>query len=319
MAFLENDGDLIMDAVLTDTGRMRLAKADGSFNIVKFALGDDEIDYSLYDKNHSSGSAYYDIEILSSPVLEAFTNNASSMKSKLISIPRNNLLFLPILLLDETSRSTQRHTTLNAYVVAVNEDSESNGTTVGSGTGVAFDSSGQQVTGVMLGESITDNKNSVKLIQGLNTENRISAQTVLDADLIETQYILEIDNRLGSIISAAGSVRAPVSFIDDDQTASYYLTLGRDPSFISDFRSTSTKSTGGPMKGPRGTVLEFSVQSSLDLASSDYLFNTLGSTATMTNESGDNQSVKYIDTMVRVTGYTTGYRIDIPFRFVKLA
>ena len=48
MAFLENDGDLIMDAVLTDTGRFRLAKGDGSFKINKFAFGDDEINYNLY-------------------------------------------------------------------------------------------------------------------------------------------------------------------------------------------------------------------------------------------------------------------------------
>ena len=86
MAFLDNSGDIILDAVLTDTGRMRLAKGDGSFNIVKFALGDDEINYELYDKNHASGSAYYDIEILQTPVLEAFTNNTSTMKSKLLSI-----------------------------------------------------------------------------------------------------------------------------------------------------------------------------------------------------------------------------------------
>ena len=70
MGFLDNSGDIILDAVLTDTGRMRLAKGDGSFNIVKFALGDDEIDYGLYDKNHPSGSAYYDINILQTPVLE---------------------------------------------------------------------------------------------------------------------------------------------------------------------------------------------------------------------------------------------------------
>jgi len=50
MAFLDNSGDIILDAVLTDTGRYRLAKGDGSFRIDKFALGDDEIDYSLYDK-----------------------------------------------------------------------------------------------------------------------------------------------------------------------------------------------------------------------------------------------------------------------------
>jgi len=55
---------------------MRLAKGDGSFKIAKFALGDDEIDYSLYDKNNSSGSAYYDLDILTTPVLEAFTDNA---------------------------------------------------------------------------------------------------------------------------------------------------------------------------------------------------------------------------------------------------
>ena len=88
MAFLDNSGDIILDAVLTDTGRMRLAKGDGSFNITKFGLGDDEINYGLYDKNHPSGSAYFDIEILQTPVLEAFTNNASTMKSKLLSISR---------------------------------------------------------------------------------------------------------------------------------------------------------------------------------------------------------------------------------------
>ena len=98
MAFLDNSGDIILDAVLTDTGRLRLAKGDGSFNITKFALGDDEINYELYDKNNASGSAYYDIEILQTPVLEAFTNNTSLLKSKLLSISRTNLLYLPVVI-----------------------------------------------------------------------------------------------------------------------------------------------------------------------------------------------------------------------------
>ena len=97
MAFLDNSGDIILDAVLTDTGRMRLAKGDGSFSITKFAFGDDEINYKLYDKNHASGSAYYDIAILQTPVLEAFTNNTSLLKSKLLSISRTNLLYLPVI------------------------------------------------------------------------------------------------------------------------------------------------------------------------------------------------------------------------------
>ena len=78
MGFLDNSGDIILDAVLTDTGRMRLAKGDGSFKIQKFALGDDEIDYNLYDKNNASGSAYYDLEIMQTPILEAFTTRKYS-------------------------------------------------------------------------------------------------------------------------------------------------------------------------------------------------------------------------------------------------
>ena len=54
MAFLDNSGDIILDAVLTDTGRMRLAKGDGSFNITKFALGDDEVEniFDILEKEH---------------------------------------------------------------------------------------------------------------------------------------------------------------------------------------------------------------------------------------------------------------------------
>ena len=72
MAILDNSGDIILDAVLTDTGRKRLAQGDGSFRITKFALGDDEIDYTLYNNQNPSGSAYYDLEIMQTPVLEAF-------------------------------------------------------------------------------------------------------------------------------------------------------------------------------------------------------------------------------------------------------
>ena len=38
MGFLDNSGDIILDAVLTDTGRMRMAKGDGTFKIAKYAF-----------------------------------------------------------------------------------------------------------------------------------------------------------------------------------------------------------------------------------------------------------------------------------------
>ena len=77
MGFLDNSGDIILDAVLTDAGRQRLARGDGSFNVTKFAFGDEEINYRTFSGRHASGSAYYDLEVMQSPVLEAFTNNTS--------------------------------------------------------------------------------------------------------------------------------------------------------------------------------------------------------------------------------------------------
>ena len=73
MGFLDNSGDIILDAVLTDTGRFRLAKGDGSFKITKFALGDDEINYGSYNTSHSSGSAYYDLNIFFNRLYSCFS------------------------------------------------------------------------------------------------------------------------------------------------------------------------------------------------------------------------------------------------------
>ena len=190
MAFLDNSGDIILDAVLTDTGRFRLAKGDGSFKIAKFALGDEEIDYSLYDKNNTSGSAYYDLNIMQTPVLEAFTNNASSMSSKLVSMARNNLLYLPIIKLNETEKDNQTvgtaaDTLSDFFYVAVDQTTEDK-------IGIR----GDWPSGYISGQTLTKSP-CILLEQGLDTME-IPPNVALDADLVETQYILEMDNRLGS-------------------------------------------------------------------------------------------------------------------------
>ena len=60
MGFIDNDGDIIIDVVLTDRGRELLARNDGSAVIVKWAAADDEIDYGVYNRSHPSGSAFND-------------------------------------------------------------------------------------------------------------------------------------------------------------------------------------------------------------------------------------------------------------------
>ena len=299
MAFLDNSGDIILDAVLTDTGRFRLAKGDGSFRIVKFAFGDDEINYGLYNKNHPSGSAYYDLDILQSPVLEAFTNNSISVKSKLLSISRNNLLYLPVLKLNDVISGLERHTS-GVYVVAVDTDTE---TSLGTATGVLY------------GETPA-NGGTIRVDQGLDT-SEISPAFAIDSDLIETQYIIQIDNRLANIIDASDSSRAVVSFIDDDNIASYYFSADSDIGYVREITDRTTDSSGMVIAGPRGTYIRFKLQASLDLNSSTYLFDLLGNTQNVEDVDGANVSCYTIDSNIRVTGVTTGYSIDIPVRFAK--
>jgi hypothetical protein len=87
MAIL-NNSVITVDAVLTTKGRELLARNDGSFQITQFALADDEIDYTLYNPNHPSGSAYFGEAIENTPVLEAIPNESQIMRYKLVTLPR---------------------------------------------------------------------------------------------------------------------------------------------------------------------------------------------------------------------------------------
>ena len=329
MGFLDNSGDIILDAVLTDTGRMRMAKGDNSFKIVKYAFGDDEINYETYQKNHSSGSAYFDLEILQTPILEAITNNTSVLKHKLMSIPRTNLLYLPVITPNEDSNETKRNETTNQafgkWVVAVDSNTRHR-TNEETNPGII---AANDPNGVINGLDNDPPGSAIRLDQGLNT-NEISPTFSLSRDLLETQYIVEIDNRLGSIVSAGSrggltmqgtaNQAAAVSFIDDDNIASYFFSLNTDPQFVSDITNkTGTKES--PVRGPRGSALMFKIRSSIELQTSNFLFETLGKTNSRDSSTWGTAAtaINYIDSIGRVTGATTGYRLDIPVRFVKLA
>lgn len=94
MGFLDGtSNNIILDAVLTDTGRQFLAKNDGSFAIVKFALGDDEVNYNIIEK-YGRTVGKEKIE-KNTPVFEALTNQNFAQKYRLISVSNPNLLRLP--------------------------------------------------------------------------------------------------------------------------------------------------------------------------------------------------------------------------------
>ena len=302
MSFLNNNGDTILDAVLTDAGRARLARGDGSFRIVKFALGDDEIDYSLWNGNHVSGSAYYDIDILSTPVFEALTDNAASMKSKLVSISRNNILYLPVIKAATAYGPGAAYTSDNNYYMLVDDNTstvyKNNNSPVGSlGAGV--------IDGSVAGAAAS---RPIVFQQGLDT-SEISYKVQIPSDLNETQYLIEIDSRFGEIVNPKTGKTASVTAIDDDYIATYFVSTAITPDMVKQIGEVGTDSA---IAGPRGTELRFSIKSSLDLNTSTYLFSLVGTTQTI-----NTQSYLTIDDTVRVIGATTGYSVDVPIRYLK--
>jgi hypothetical protein len=83
-----NPSTVTVDAILTKKGRELLARNDGSFQITQFALADDEIDYTLYNPTHPSGSAFYGEAIENMPVIQAFPDDTQIMRYKLVTLPR---------------------------------------------------------------------------------------------------------------------------------------------------------------------------------------------------------------------------------------
>ena len=306
MAFLDNSGDIILDAVLTDLGRELLARGDGSFKITHFGLGDDEINYDLYNNNAATGAESTTIKQL--PVFEALTESSIALKHRLISVVRNDLLYLPILKLNELVGNTSL--SANGYFfICVDKDTEDLVLKPGPLDGGIYGANPDSGKG-----------NLIRIDQGLDTADRSFTQP-LEIDLKETQYKFEIDSRLGSIISIDARP-IQISEINELNLAQYVasLTAGatlKDNNVVADINNTSDDQ-GMAIAGPRGTAARFKIKASDNLQYSTAYFTRLGGTMAASElRSGLTDTLYYIDAMLRVRGGNTGFSLDIPVRFVK--
>lgn len=100
MAFLDSS-TAVIDAILTKKGRELLARNDGSFKITKFAFGDDEINYQLFDITNTTNP---EADILDLPILEPSSNEEVALLNRLITLPRGSLKIASLVL--QPSEST---------------------------------------------------------------------------------------------------------------------------------------------------------------------------------------------------------------------
>ena len=201
MGYLNNQV-VTVDAILTKKGRELLAKGDGSFNITQFALSDDEVDYTLYNPNHPSGSAYYGEAIENMPLLEAFPDETQMMKYKLVSLARGTAK-MPILQLGQTSLNIANGAPFNVTPNTINyldgQTTEPNG--------YQFTVSDIRVFGSFVGSGITND--AARALAATN------AQTIITNGTATSQTVI------GLTCSGAGT-SVPTLF---STTSTLYATL----------------------------------------------------------------------------------------------
>lgn len=339
MAFLDNSGDIILDAVLTDIGRKRMAR--GNFKITKFSIGDDEIDYGLYNRNHPSGSAYYDLEILQTPVLEAFTQANANINYGLVSYPRQDLLYIPSAIVNEktfNARIASKSTGFKVFFLA--DDTKTN--TAGNITSkVMADASSVPEANIL--KSGDSSGRFVMIETGIETTDLAASSAnqgtyISSVGLADKSFVIKFDRRF--IGSAMGPGTNAVFANDAQQGAQLNLTLQRASSTrrspdLRDYNESvvnaamtrvySDFSTGGTtmdtstnysaINGPRGvfTGLNFAIRG--DITQSDY--SKFGTTSN--DLFGDGTLYDFLDTTIYVQGIATNAVIQLPIRIIKLA
>lgn len=336
MAFLDNSGDIILDAVLTDIGRKRMAQGD--FRISKFAIGDDEIDYGLYNKDHPSGSAYYDLEILQTPVLEAFTQTNANINYGLTSLSMFDLLYLPSIAINTKSDIEQLklHTNGVIYLAANQTDgsttvSSALATDLGASTSIMLDNSGDS-GGVILLETGINNAEITPT--PTNQGSYINSKGLQD-----NNFKVTYDSRfIGAVFGPTATSYFRFNSGDTGVQLSYTLenaAPGEGDTIIADFHtknilgltnrvyyassagSTDDSLSFSEISGPRAsfTVLRCNILSGI--AQSDYV--KYGKTGQTQGSASSSKQYDYIDTTIYVTGTTTNLSIQIPIRIIKFA
>jgi hypothetical protein len=187
MAFQDNSGDIIFDVVLTDEGRRDL-RVEMDLLTLQNSLWEmmrSIMRFMMLQHQHAN----QDLEILQTPVFEAFTNNTSVMSSMLMSIPRNNLFYLPMIKPNEVAdgTKTQFHAN-NVMYVAVDANTENNNDLFPERQQIAYDSAGLLRTGIMLGFSTQKNSNYIRVDSGIDNSAVPPATNIADLFLDETQY-----------------------------------------------------------------------------------------------------------------------------------
>jgi len=350
MAFLDNSGDIILDAVLTDLGRKRMA--EGNFRITQFALGDDEIDYSLYNKDHPSGSAYYDLEILQTPVFEAFTRTNANINYGLLSYNgRDDLLYLPTIKLNQLRPAATNSLNLHNSVgyIAVNQetyDELKDASAIGdenkiaiAGTAGITNDGGITLNGITskkfyLFETGLDSTNDPARTQE-NQVNFITQYGLMDNEFTiscdkrfitglqgisqDSTFAFPQSNQSNIDLKLNSNVLSPTSTMSLDHHSDYVIGSVLNQVYLSTMQTSDLNFS--TINGPRARATAFFPKIAPKLISNASSAATPADFALYGNVNqdlfGDGNTYDYLDTVVYVRGNTTGVTTQLILRIIR--
>jgi len=204
MGFLDHStNNIIVDAVLTDIGRLRLSQNDSSFQIVKFAFGDDEVDYSII-KKFGLTVGREKIE-KNTPIFEAQTHSMHALKYKLVSQSNQAAQFVPILINTADSSGLSD--------VQLSEDSDS---IIANRSEIT---TSDALVVVNTNRGGTPNRASISLKQDAG-----GSPDLIPLDLRESVFMIKASNRFLQVLGSQNQ-QLPLAYLSErDQVGAYRVT-----------------------------------------------------------------------------------------------
>ena len=326
MAFQDNSYGIILDAVLTDVGRRKMAQ--GNFKIAKFALADDEVDYRLGNK--STGNFKLDTN---PPILEAFATEQGSLNYTLNNFPRVDVMYIPQIKVNNLVSSSVTAHTDEMYYFAVNNETRRK----------LVDNIGESK--VLLNNSY--DKTKIFIESGIVPDSAYDIEPtrenkklyLYNMDLYDKYYTVYMDTRffdnlLNSPIDAMfendendklyanfeplqTSVRVSLSQLIDNYDA--YRVVATDNN-VREIAPGATGDSHSMFAGPRATIFALNLKCINEIVSdssgsSDFRYSKFGETSN--NLFGSSERYDFIDTSIYIQGLSSNSRLNIPVRVIR--
>jgi len=324
MAFLDNSGDILLDVVLTSEGRKRLAA--GTFKPTKYAFGDQEINYSLWDSNAPSGSAYYDLTILQTPVEVAHTDASISLQTQLFTLTSvdgdPDLLYLPQLLLDNgiTDRSSTFANGRNAFAIVADDATYNDLVEAGENSLAAGFIDGRNARLASVGVRV---RTPLGIINAITNDPTRDPYVPLDPSLDENKYNVTLDNRFlqlvqpgtedGTAASIVASAATSNLFSGDDYLRSYPVSKTLNPTM---FLPGAPALNVSPFQGPSSTRV-LATTFAVNPTNQDNMFATykIGNVSNYAGLTG--KTMEVIQTSVKIATFAYGYTVTVPLEIIR--